>query len=398
MRRIVLITNIQADLIYGGGAILRKIFPLLLPKFQIDWFYILKNPENVSALREITNLKINRTALQSNLTGYPIIPYLRKIHKNLGYRIQMKYQNLYNITKSYFWAKKIYKNLKEDDIVWGVLQDETVHVLYFLYKKNIQNKLHLSIHDDCRFDFTNPDNYDSNHDRLKFVLKKAVSIDTIGNNLKDEYKRIFDVSSRIYRRGFKNDSVSPRPAVLKDKYRLMFTGNSHSNKSWFVLLDKLSILDTIQFDIHLFGNNYYIPEIQNYISEKAYKNIQMFDDGIIKESEILSKSKDFDFAIFMWDYFDYKPYWMKFSVSTKLTTYLACGLPIIGLISRESEVFGIYDYQIAFDAEKTTKEGFAKWLNQENFKENYERFVRDYFNEELLDQNFLSAEAFADIR
>lgn len=361
-KKIKLYTNFQADYIFGGGAIVRKLLPIFGPEVELKWVYFKRATENKQQRPKQSNLKFIPLELWSYKKGIR--------------RFQKQYEAITFFCKAFCQAIK--NRIFGYTHVWIVLDPGIIDFAYWLLRfSKSKTVIHISVHDDCRIDY--PSEKPTNSTRIKYSLLKANSIDVIGENLQLEYLKEFNVASFVFRRGV----LSPPPYLAKTESHerhLIFVGSSHSDECWNILLKHLSTY-TIEFHIKVFGAGNFLERL-----DEIPSNVFFTFMGNQPESKILSKHNEFDAAIFFWDFFSENR--IKYSVSTKLTTYLQMGLPIIGLIHPDNESHQIFNYGAGIDI-TDPKCDIPNYLKNTNISENMNRYVSSKFDENVMLKNFV---------
>lgn len=361
-KKIKLYTNFQADYIYGGGAIVRKLLPIFQSGIQTNWTYFKRAHEDKQQRLQQNNVKYAPIELWSYKKGIR--------------RFQKEYEAITFFCTAFCQAIK--NRIFGYTHVWIVLDPGIIDFAYWLLRfSKSETVIHISVHDDCRIDY--PSEKPTNLTRIGRILTRAKSIDVIGENLQQEYLKEFKVESFVFRRGV----LTPPPYNAKTnstKLHLIFVGSSHSDECWNILLKHLSTYN-IEFHIKVFGAS----NFQKRLNEVP-TNVSFMFMGNQPENEILSKHNEFDAAIFFWDFFSENR--IKYSVSTKLTTYLQMGLPIIGLIHPDNESHQIFNYGAGIDI-TDPKCNITNYLNNTNISENINRYVSSKFNENVMLRNFV---------
>jgi hypothetical protein len=193
------------------------------------------------------------------------------------------------------------------------------------------------------------------------------------------------------RRGLPDPAICVPPGVLlqgcgrkaqeKNSYSLVHVGSSHSDTCWEILLQKLSAIESKTFEIHVFGSQ------GGYERFKPFpQNVSFVFHGSVPEREIYRRSSEFDAAIFFWDHFSKNR--LKYSVSTKLTTYLQMMLPMIALISPLNEGHNLFSYGIGLDVKEMNEAKLIQFLNQEEFDLKLQQYVDNFFNQQRMLEEF----------
>lgn len=391
---LVLISNVPADSIFSGGAIIRKILSILPENLPIKWFYTVTKPEQAQYLEPLISRGIKLYPKPNAVYQQPLADLVHKyVRKSIGWRMRVNGQKNYIRKMAIEWAAEIRAELTPEDVVWIVMQNETVPMASELFK-TVNNRLHLTFHDDCRFDFFAPDDYGVNTEQIRFVCSKATSADVIGQTLQAEYKKQFGLESLIFRRGFVPNTIEARRPALKNEYHLLFIGSSHSDKSWQIAIERMSRLSGKSFVIHCFGHTKeWLPNIVNWVAANGFDNIKLIDEGVLPEAQVIARKAEFDFGLFMWDYFDFKAAWMKFSVSTKLTTYLGAGLPMLALVNVENEAMSLFDVGVAYNLDAAHPDSFEAFVTGHDMQAKFDHYIEHYFNETRFNADFLDAAA-----
>lgn len=359
--RLLLFTAFAADYPFGGGAIVQYLFPFLVQHFVIEWHYIQKHPLDQATIFKSTDVHLIPKKFWS---------YRRGVRRFLPFFNQLIIGQ---------WVRHIKRQMLSQDRVWIILEN---HMIPFSEQllASIPNYVHLSIHDDCRYNY---DESENDGDTIGKILKRANSIDVIGANLQREYQKKFGVSSTIFRRGIDVDHLEIKWPKVKPSYRIVFVGSSHSEECWSRLLEKLAGLPDVRFEIVIYGPSDFTSQL------KLSRNVQLQYAGVLNETDLNQKIRTYDFALFFWDHFARNR--LAFSVSTKLTSYLQAGIPILGLISPLSEMRMLFDQGLALNIEKLTKETLQVWLGQGDAETKYRQFIDEHFNQEKLTNNFIRA-------
>lgn len=368
MKKITLLTSFSADYPFGGGSILKFILPEIVKSIAVHWHFIQKKNLNNELVPQLNNLVLHPLRLYSY---YPLI---------------RRFQNMYHAIHVPFLAIYLAIYLKRNDKVWVVLENEMIALVYYLLKlKKIQ--LHVSVHDDCLVSYEAVGN---NESQVASVLRQAQSVDLIGENLMNYYKEKFGISSVVYRRGIDKQNERNIPLSLKERkiIKLLFVGSSHSDTSWVKLFKWLeSEAGKYQFELGVFGSHDFITH-----KISVPENLVVKFNPAIDEVQLRQLARDFDLSVFFWN--DFNPNRIKYSVSTKLTTYLQFGLPMIASIGREAEVFNLFEYGVAFNFENPETD-FSEWLSRDNFQIKFNSYIEDFFNKEKLNEGLLSLPFFS---
>lgn len=362
MKKIFLFTSFSSDYIFGGGSILRYILPEVTKTFIVEWNCISRKPIDLKSNLFLGNLRIK---LHKFYSYYPIIN-----------RFQKKYDSLH----IFLWVTLKALMLRKNDRVWVVLENDMVLLAYYLIKFSKGIRVHISVHDDCLSNY--PFEELNDEDKIRYILERAESIDVIGENLRKYYFTKFGVNSSVFRRGVDFGKVKQ---VQYDKklFKLLFIGSSHSTISWKKLFEW----------IKNFGPNYKF-EVDIYSSHDFLANIGTIPENLVinfkntmDEEQILTVSGNYDFSIFFWN--DFSKNRIRYSVSTKLTTYLRLGIPMLASIDTESEVYNLFENSIAFNIEKTDTQDFNNWLSKTDFNECFKTYISRFFNKTQLNNNLL---------
>ena len=368
-KEIKLYTSFQADYLYGGGAILRYILPHISRICNIEWKYIERKKAEKSLFPQILNIKIK---------GFPFLSY---------YPLINRFQSVYDRMWVLVWVLIESLILKKNDKIWLILENDMIDFGYFLLKIKKNLVVHLSIHDDCLYNY--PSLQRNNEDKLRYIFSKATSIDVIGFNLKEKYLKLFGISSIIFRRGVKFHNyhkISSRSNNLK----LVFVGSSHSDISWEKLLTFLEKLINYRFELNIYND-------QDPFQKRGFKkldNLIIIHKGIVDEEIIINDSKDYDLAVFFWnDFFKNR---LRYSVSTKVTTYLSCGIPMLASIHPDSEHYNLFKYGLAFNIENGSEDDFKNWYENALFLINFRFYIDNFFNHQKMIESFLLQNIFND--
>lgn len=364
----------------------------------IKWFYTVTKPEQQQYLEPLIKRGIKLYPKTNKVYEQPMADLVHKyVRKSIGWRMRVSGQKNYIKQMAADWAAEIKAQLDPEDVVWIVMQNETVPMATELFKA-VNNRLHLTFHDDCRFDFFAPEDYGANADQIKFVCQKSTSADVIGATLQHEYKKTFGLESLIFRRGFVPNTIEAKRPVLKSDYHLLFIGSSHSDKSWQIAIERMSRLTGKKFTIHCFGHTKeWLPNIITWVNNNGFDNIKLIDEGVLPEAQVIARKAEFDFGLFMWDYFDFKAAWMKFSVSTKLTTYLGAGLPMLALVNSENEAMSLFDVGVAYNLDAAYPDSFEAFVSNHDMQVKFDQYIESYFNETRFNADFLNAAALKDL-
>lgn len=369
-RKIFLLTYFPANYIFGGGAIVRELLNVLDKTFKITWYYTTREKIKIgSNEKSIDGILLKKIAL------LPKIKYTNTIIDYLFFYIGAR-----------FIAYRISKKIKKEDILWIVLDKELIPISYYLIKHN-NYTTHISLHDDCRSYYKPYSliNYSTNH-FLNTLFSKATSIDMISNKLIMAYDCYWKNKPIVYRRGVNVDEIkSPK---LKNNYNLLFLGASHSNLCWDLFIKKISEFK-FHFTITVIGKTDFLNYVEPLIN--TTNNISIKTIGTVKEEDIQKHTKEMDFGIFFFDYFDVER--LKTSVSTKFTGYARLGLPIIGTIYKDSEHFELIEEGIAFEIKDKTEVDFENWIKNYN-TEKYLNYLNEKFNSKKMLTCFLNSAAF----
>lgn len=392
---LILISNVQADNIFAGGAIIRKILDILPQDLAIKWFYPQIGTAKQEYLSSLTTRGIKLYPKQNKVYDQPLADWVKRyIRPSIAWRMRIAGQKSYLKQWVKAWANEIIKEVGPDDVLWIVMQNESVYLAEILLRQ-VPNKVHLTFHDDCRFDFFDPDNFGINTEALRYVISRATSADVIGHNLRAEFKSTFDLESFIFRRGFAPSSIQVLAPQPKDTYQLLFVGSSHSDKSWQVALGQLQKLSPLKFRIHCFGHTgSWLPGVDAWRASSSIDNVTFVDGGVVPEAQLMARKHEFDFAIFLWDHFEFKSAWMKFSVSTKLTTYLGAGLPMVALISPDNEAHNMFGAGVGYDLYQASAETFNSFVETPDMQAKFDAYINHAFNEVAFNHDFLHAKAF----
>lgn len=368
-----LITFFANNCFFGGAAIVREILFAFQTSFQLNWLYS-------DEFLEINSLDF---WIEKNVYSEPI-------------KIPRKRKYLYTIIDYYLFYLKmpmvaygIKRRLKQNDVVWIVLENKMIPLAFHM-SRIIKNKLHISIHDDCRTYYSNYKFIGNNKIDLylKTILQRADSIDMIGDALLKEYNNSYHVNGVVYRRGVNISRVFVKRPSIKAVYKLLFVGTSYSNKNWITFIEKISLFKC-EFEILILGKVDFVESINERIV--ASKNIKIINGGIVPDNEIEKIASGCDFAIFFFD--DMNEHLLKFSISTKLTQYARLGLPMLAIISAQSQLYELFIQEIAFNIEQKKQEDFLLWITHFS-EENYLNYFKNNFDDRKMLENIKSCKAF----
>ncbi len=223
------------------------------------------------------------------------------------------------------------------EVLWLIVDNNTVDVAFFLQEK-LSIPMHLTFHDAPEVIATNFCNYTSFFarlylERVKRLSKRASGVDMISEELEKHVKAIFPLSPNA--RSMVFPSSVPAEVVDKLSKRTRWDANGRkkialcggikvAQERWQMFLDRLAKID-MDFEILVFSGE---PVRSSYRPE----NVSFVQNPYVdSEHELLSafRTEGIDACYLgLWQ----EPEWrlfVKTSLSSKLTSYAAAGLPVI---------------------------------------------------------------------
>jgi hypothetical protein len=368
-RKLFICTWFEYKYLYGGAAILREALPYLAEKFEIHWYYYDAYPADNEVDNVLQYAKV-----------YPIhIPKGRK-YLNTIVDYYLFYQYLPR------QAKSIMKQVGPDDTVWLILE-KTIIPLAYTFAKHKNFKLHISLHDCCRYFY---DIYywigrEKTESYLKEIYGKATSADFVGFKMLEDYHERFGATGGVFRRGMITDDVQVKVPKPKSSYQLLFLGTSHAQLSWVNLLKVLGSYPQ-RFTITVHSD-------RNPLEGLVFPtNVVVDYRGTKKEAEIMAERDRFDFGLFFWEHM--RDDVARLSVSTKFTTYARMGLPMIGGIDPRCELYEIYEFGMSYNIADHGTQTLEEWILAFD-PDRYKEYLRKRFDRDQLLQDFLRLESFA---
>lgn len=338
---------------------MRSVLPEISRTTEVEWNFIQRKPANPKTAFRLNGL------IHKGERFYSYFPIVNRI------------QRLYDFIHIFFWA--LATPVRSGDRVWVVLENDMIGFAYYLIRLKGKFRLHISVHDDCRINYPSLERNDEM--KIQYILRYAESVDVIGRNLQKLYQHNFGVRSIIFRRGVALNGI--RQIDVRTKYRLIFVGSSHSDKSWETLFNwmesagKVYSFELDAFTYHDFAHNLRIPS-----------NLHLRVRETVDEDQLMEIARGYDLSVFFWNDFDKNR--LKYSVSTKLTTYLRLGLPLLASIDRDAEVFDLFERGVAFNIDEAESAKFEKWIGSTDFARCFASYVSDHFNKKNLDIELLS--------
>jgi hypothetical protein len=164
-------------------------------------------------------------------------------------------------------------------------------------------------------------------------LKRVHGMDVIGENMVELVKEQGFERKPVILNDYVETELSEMPA-LSGSFRVVMTGQIYGGWQLQEFLTALSNMDDVnQVEIHWFGNNQNL-QVSGEIDWPS--NVRLIKKGTVPRNELPSMIQDFDAGYFNMS--TEATGFAKYSIPTKLITYLEAGLPILFHAPRDTEV------------------------------------------------------------
>jgi len=190
----------------------------------------------------------------------------------------------------------------------------------------------------------------------------ATTRDTISQQMTDDLRTRTGVNGMISRAGLEQedfDYLSGKNETRNDSIRIAYAGTVISEKSFEIFVKALGRV----------RNQLPLPLTLDFFGDHSYRSRIWFDGAWMKEHgnqagpELSRALKECTWGFLPMDITDDNPRYNRFSLPTKLVSYLAAGLPVISLGHPESTVVKMTSkYQVGLCATESNLEPLGKKL------------------------------------
>jgi hypothetical protein len=316
--KVILVTPAAIDGKYAGGEVIRKIVKAL-PKGSVWW----------CGLKKRGNGKVENVVEEKTLS-YPEMHW-RFRRNSLALLLRAQLGARQRAKQIVLWTKSFHPN-----VLWVLAEEEGVNVAFFLHKL-LKLPMHLTFHDVpeifARQFAMYPGLYTSFYlTRVITLVKKSSSYDTVSEELGD-YIEKFAVPPNTCRKITFPPSVSTENTQRAKCYsvgqslrRICLCGSLRvSQGEWKVFLTLLGSLP-FNFELIVFSDPQYFPAVslpQNVTIIK--RDYQATENDLICQ---LINEQAHACYLGLWRE-ENKRLFCQTSLSSKLATYTATGLPVI---------------------------------------------------------------------
>lgn len=229
-------------------------------------------------------------------------------------------------------VKEIASIVKEEkiDLIWSVLSSGALIKLTDRLVRHSQVPIVSTIWDDPEYFAKSRylDPLTSRHIETKFahILRRSLRITVIGESMQSIYRARYGVESIIMRHGIEESHVRAwRENTSADRtIRIGFAGSLYAKKEWNSLLKMLE-----SFDGHIAGRDVRVSFIGRFPRTGASRSDFVDYLGPMSFASALNAVRETNIA--------YLPYWfdsrhavtVRTSFPGKLSTYAACGIPVL---------------------------------------------------------------------
>ncbi len=219
---------------------------------------------------------------------------------------------------------------------------------------------------------------------LQQILQRIQGVDVIGNNMATLVKESGFPGEPVILNDYVENTLEPATSK-PDAFRIAITGQIYGGEMFQHLIDKLSKLSIAgAIEIHWFGNNQNLKVADGRVWPQ---NVKLVKRGLLPRDEIATHLQSFDAGYLNMpketDGFG------KYSVPTKLITYLEARLPVIFHAPLDSEIQQMNEqYRFGINLENTD-EIISIRNKRSEFQEWGGKLIQERYNKDSLKQRLL---------